>query len=328
MDIERDLNLAKEKLNRKDFSQLKQNSAFESGIKSVRKQIEANLKGQHVTKAWLKMVDLLFQEAVWSRIYNKQVKVFFNAELPGGFVFAANHVFQTNKIPFDWVVSSLYPREVKSVDHIADMFGLIERNPEHSLVGPITIPKGTFWSDGDLTNPKMCDILAKLAQQKLGKVNLYTADGGIDTDDRPEIQEVLTTPVISGEVRVAVQVLDLGGVAIIKMFTFFTPVMRNLIIWFGRHFDQYTFVKPAASSSLNSEVYFLGLGFKGPVDLPSEVEITPEEDLFLNNYSRSFAQNQIKTIQDLVQGTDKELDVWSYRRLSPLDMSLWLPTTK
>jgi hypothetical protein len=168
----------------------------------------------------------------------------------------------------------------------------------------------------------------------MGKFTLYTADGGFDVEGKENLQEILSIPLILGEVRVGVQVLDVGGVMILKMFTFFTPLMKTLIIWLGRHFQQYTLIKPAASSQVNSEIYFVGVKFKGPTGIPVGepetvlVEMTPEEAQFINTYQQSFVGNQIAAINALLKDESKPLDEWSYRRLSPISKELWIPTAE
>lgn len=321
--MEAELNRAKDSLHRSDFNRLRQRTEFEQSLKAVQARLTNQLHAQNVTKAWLKMVDLLFQEIVWGQLNRfSEVKAFMNADLPGAFVFAANHVFKTNQIPFDWVISSYYPQS-KEGDFLEDSFGLLAGNPGKSLVGRIITKKGAFWSNGDLTNPRTCDILSQLAISRIGKVNLYTADGGFGVEGREDQQENLSIPLIFGEVRVGLQVLEKGGVFILKLFTFFNPILQNCLLWLGRQFQQYTFVKPAASSRLNSEVYFVAVNYQGNGEsVPVQIERTDRENLFIQTFLSSFTRNQIESIRAFPKLGP--VDEFSYRRLSPISQIDWI----
>lgn len=320
--MESELNNSKNLLANPAFQSIKDSSAFEISTKQARKDIGRTYNAQNVTKAWLKMADMLLHIRFVDIVKGTKVKAFFNAELPGGFVFATNHILRTNNIPFDWVVSSLYPIDQKT--GLTDMYGLIGGNPDKSLVGEFNSNKGRIWCDGDLTKPKVCDFLVQRCLAKIGKVNLYTSDGGFDVEGQENAQETLSIPLIMGEISVGIRVLDIGGTLILKMFTFFTPKMQGMVCWLARHFEKFVLYKPSASSNLNSEVYFIGLNFKG---YTGEVVMTPEEQNLIDRYQQFFAAQQIQTINNLINNrTSVPINIQSFNGLIPIDKSQWIKT--
>lgn len=277
--LENILNQEKDRLSLPGFEQLKKDDPAEQYLRETIRQINQKFNGQRVTKAWLKLAEILFQpnvnSAIKSLASNSELTAFFNAELPGGFVLAVNHLTANWGISLDWLISSYLPRPgglIKS--HLPDQFGLINSNPKRSLVGFVETNLGKFYSDGDLTHPKVPSILAELATNTMGKpIKLYTADGGFSVAGKENQQESLTLPLILGEVETGLKVLGSKGVFILKVFTFFTPTLLTLLGSLATFFDQYAIFKPSSSGALNSESYFIGIGYNGaPPDFIAEVQ--------------------------------------------------------
>lgn len=329
--MEQQLNETKNLLQRPDFENIRNNSAYEVSIRNLQKSLSKKINPQHSTKGWIKMIDLLSKENVWKVVSAKPVRALFNAELPGGFIFAANHLFQTHNIDFDWVAASYSPQYSSSA--LEDIYGLFAANPTRILTGPIQTNKGEFWNDGDLTQSKMPSIIAQLAVNRLGgKMTLITADGGLDVKGRENEQEVLSIPLILGEVKTALLCLDLGGVFILKLFTFFTPLMETLIIWLGRHFQEFELYKPHASSPANSEIYFIGIGFKGATAYPignastELIQMTPEEKAWIEKFRANLVEKQIESINNLLKKQTTPISTEVYDKLLFLPKNKWLTT--
>jgi 23S rRNA U2552 (ribose-2'-O)-methylase RlmE/FtsJ len=314
------LNQAKDSLNLPNFEQLKRNDKFESKVRVIRRDLEKKTGAQHVTKAWLKMWEMLTETSLGVNLLTKTViKAFFNAELPGAFIFAVNQYLKANQKDMEWLISSYWPQN-KAGDFIDDQYGLIKANPQRSLVGILNTSKGRFWSNGNLTNPKMPSILAQLS----GLVDLYTADGGFDVTGQENLQEVLTIPLIRGEIETGLRSLTPGGSLVLKIFTFFTSEMLSLLTILIRSFQEYYIFKPTTSGPLNSESYFIGVGYHSPNNIHM-MNQTPEEILetlssdelnFLLDRMRDLVNTQILNINQFIQGKPTQMP--SYPNVPPL----------
>lgn len=318
----------KDLLARPDFENLKKNDPWEKSIRFYRRKITQRFGGQNVTKAWLKMYEILTTTQVGAYLLSlgNQINCFFNAELPGGFIYAANHFFRTHNKSFDWVVSSYLPKTTQGKDFLGDEFKLLTKYPKHALVGEIHTNRGKFWSDGDLTNPKVPAILATLAKSRLSPIHLYTADGGFDVQGRENQQEELSLSLIRGEVECGLRSLSVGGVMIIKIFTFFTPQMWTMLAYLTRAFDSYDIFKPKTSGVLNSESYFIGIGYRGltgddltPI-LGNGPYVTPTttENAYLTNKMTGLTGRQINNIRAFLNGNGPKLSInFDIRPLQP-----------
>jgi hypothetical protein len=308
--LKEQLNQAKDALNITQFNQLKRKHYHDKWIRQLRKRVTQTGNAQYVTKAWLKMYEILSVplkgdiEIPLGEFLPTQTKAFFNAELPGGFIFATNHYLKTHGKELEWVVASYLPRD-EIGDYLKDQFGLLQANPNKSLVGRVKTTRGVFWSNGDLTDPKMPSILAQLAGPNT--IDLYTADGGFDVTGQENIQEELSLPLIRGEIEAGLKSLAPDGSFVLKLFTFFTPQMWSYLLTLMRAFRQYQIYKPMTSNPINSEVYFVGIGYKGGRDLHDNYEeilqsITPEEADFLQTRLFELTKNQISAINAFLQG--------------------------
>jgi len=313
--LEDKLNAAKELTSRRDFPALRNNSTVEVSIRYIRRIIRERMGGQAVTKAWLKMYEMLKLPQVSENILsNAIVRGFFNAELPGSFITATNHFLKTRERNLEWVISSLYPREQEG-SFLQDIYGIVENNPERSLMGMLMTNKGKFWSNGDMTDPNMPPISSQLARSKLGEINLYTADGGFGVEEREALQEKLMIPLVAGEVLCGFRSLKIGGLMIVKIFTFFTPTMLTMLTLLMRSFVKFYLFKPNTSSPLNSEVYCIGVSFTGVDSTAMEklqrtiqgeniifVEPTLDEKRYLLDQMTLLTNKQIENIETLMSG--------------------------
>lgn len=331
-ELETRLNQAKDSLNRPDFASLKRKDPSERQIRHVRAYVAKEKGAQNASRPWFKMMEMLLKTPLGAYIRTlPTINAFFNAELPGSFVFALNHFTRQYQKTFRWVIASYLPKSEKGKDFIGDKYGLIEKYPGNSLVGKIKTNRGVFWSEGDLTHPKIPAILAQLAKSKLGEINLYTADGGFDVIGRENLQEVLSLPLIRGEVEAGVLSLSKGGCLVLKIFTFFTPQMRTLLGLLMRLFERFDIFKPETSGRLNSESYVIGLGFKGisleqldqlrqdPLNPQTRyVTLTPSEEQFILGKMRTLVEYQIAQINSFLTGQSVSMNLDWLQQLSVL----------
>ena len=244
-----------------------------AGLKST---VARHYNGQVVTNAWLKMYEIATQDLVTAARtalptgsvgignakYTHTLRAFCNAELPGAFICALNHLLCTQfpETRFDWVGSSLYP-EPSDGDILGDDYGLYSQNPDRWLMSPEM--------RGDVT--KVADIRALVAKAKarLGKVDIYTSDAGIGVSEDYNRQEELTAHINLGQILTGLASLRTGGVLAVKTYTFVHPFSLSLIGICASLFDKFYITKPLTSRPANSEVYFVGIGYHG---LPEDLE--------------------------------------------------------
>lgn len=254
--------------------------------------VKRRFGAQVVTNAWLKMYEIAVQmglvlsarvpskggagaaaEGAAGEVYTHELRAFCNAELPGAFVCALNHLLCTDfpETRFAWVGSSLYPEPGRVAarahagagaaapeatgDILGDYYGLLAHNPSRWLMGPDM--------RGDVTAAADVDALVAGARAALGEVDLYTSDVGIDVSEDYNRQEELTARIHLGQTLTGLRSLRAGGAFVVKTYTFFHPFSVSLIAVLAAVFDSFYVVKPLTSRAANSEVYLVGVGFRG-----------------------------------------------------------------
>ena len=236
---------------------------------------------QFATNATIKMYELLVQMGLMAGPHGalQRARVFHNAELPGAFIVAVNHYVRTMcpETNYDWVASSYYPGDAAPrLDGeggiLGDQVGIYAGNRGRWLMGPRpnALPAGAPAISGDLTDAAVVVALAnavhaRFAASDLGPsgATLYTSDAGIDVSGDYNHQEENTSLLNFGQVLAGLLSLAPGGNLVTKQYTFVTPFSRSLIAVAAAHFEEAYITKPVASRPANSEVYFVGKGFRG-----------------------------------------------------------------
>ena len=335
--MEAQLNKAKDVLESVDFQALQKSDPYEKKIGQIKSQLD---HAQNFTKAGIKLYEMFTTTELGTALLQIQgtVKAFFNADLPGSFVFATNHLLRLYGKDLDWVIASFYPKDTLSpqgtkADFLSDQFGILAGNPERALIGSINTNKGSFWSDGDLTRKGTPLRLAILARSKLGPVDFYTADGGFGVGGRENLQERLSLDLIRGEIETGFYSLKNGGIFLLKIFTFFTPEMLQYLELIKRSFDRFYIVKPSTSAPMNSEHYILGIGFKKEAslaDLKNLPSIFPTETLEISpeilQWQEAYAQRQIYELTNFVEGIGQSVPTFDPNMVQKLDQSKRIKT--
>lgn len=347
--IRETLNVIKNKLNIKGFEILASQSPFKKHVAKLKRDI----KGQNVTQGWLKCMEILLILDVDSRLVKmKNLNIFCNAELPGSFLMAINHYCAMKDIKFNWMISSYYTKkadlqarsqENTTDDLLQDVYKLKINNPKNVIFGEIEIgyldnndqreKSIKVWNDGDLTNPKTPFILSELVNNSMGKVDLYTSDGGKDIKGKENKEEEINLTLKDGEFRTAYYMMNKGAVCIIKIFTIFTPYMQSLIITFKRLFEECTLMKPFTSNPTNSEVYFIGMGYiptnivfpKEVIPNLSWVTFTQDETEWLNKHIFQETNRQITAIESLLEG-NLQINTY-YPEVTDIDPDKYIPVS-
>jgi hypothetical protein len=95
------------------------------------------------------------------------------------------------------------------------------------------------------------------------RAHLYTADGGFDFSGDYHGQEDSIFSLLVAECLIGIQVLQKGGVMIIKCFDTTEKQTLDLLWMVCSLFREWRFMKPRTSRSGNAERYFIGIGFLG-----------------------------------------------------------------
>lgn len=246
--------------------------------KSLRYIVAKDYGAQIVTNAWLKYHEL------YSRFPNlipagSDLKVFFNAELPGAALCAFNHYFKTYRPrdQFEWRASSLWPDASAGTAALGDNYGLYAANKDNWLMSP-------GGNNGDATKvSNLLDWEAKIGPSSAwGGVHMYSHDAGIDVSTDYNRQEEANAQVHLGCALAGLITLRVGGSFIAKQYTYFLTITRDLILIYSSLFEKFYLSKPLTSRGANSEVYLVGIGFKG---LPTKIRAALFERL--ENWSTS-----------------------------------------
>jgi cap2 methyltransferase len=243
-----------------------------------------------VTNATLKLYEILSTYPVVptdAKLPQVSVRAFCNAELPGAFLIAlglyagrAGALAQKvapRPVEYEWVASSYAPDSRESAADssiLDDKYGLYAKNRGHWLMGPRPNALPVDWPpvNGDVTDASVVATLADAVHERFATAcrvgnesgaTLYTSDAGIDVSADYGRQEELTAVLNFGQVICGILALAPGGSFITKQYTFFTEFNRELLTLLSTLFDSLQIIKPLTSRPANSEIYVLGLGFRG-----------------------------------------------------------------
>lgn len=218
--------------------------------KDLRGTVEKQFGAQLVSNAWLKHHELYSE---YGLINPENNMIFFNAELPGSGISMWNHNAQT-MYPgraMDWRASSLL---ADSKHAFGDEYGLFALNREKWLMGGE--------NNGDTTDIGVLGSF-ETAMAKLGGATTYNHDAGISVDDDYNKQESMNAKLHLGCAIAGFMTLRRGGAFVAKQYTFFETLTWNLILIYASLFDKFYICKPLSSRPTNSEIYLVGIGFKG-----------------------------------------------------------------
>jgi hypothetical protein len=227
-----------------------------------------------VTNAWLKMYELCEylvpmceeklknKEVTYKRggkehksfrvNKDKNISSFHLAEAPGNFLLAINHWLNNRYPNANWTWRANSYREIYSAEseYLTDVYGLMSAYPDNWEYGAD--------GDGDITSPSNIISFAKQKYDfSTGDVKYMPPSMNYD------LEEEINTPVIFGQFISSISVLEVGGISILKMFNFHTAPMACMMYIGSYCFDKFMVVKPETSRMANSEIYTVGIGYKG-----------------------------------------------------------------
>ena len=145
------------------------------------------------------------------------------------------------------------------------------------------------------------------------KCDFITADGGFDTSNDFNSQELDTYKLIYSEIFIALNIQKIGGNFIIKIFDIFYSKTIQLLYLLYISYEKLYIIKPDFSRLSNSEKYIVAINFKGapPKSLddlqfyynnPLNYNIYIQSQFlhFISDYNELFINNQINVINDII----------------------------
>lgn len=230
---------------------------------------------EHVSNAWLKGWEIAYRFFKDIGRPEETIKSLHVGELPGSMILAIKTYFESRQMTLDWHASSLYRLDGGGKHICNDEYKLVEKFPERWLMDG----KEHF---GDMQS--RADIEYQIGRiTTSGKVRIFTSDLAIGTDKDFNSMEQINLRAYVGVVITAMHAMEVAPDTgfYIKCFTTSTPTMISLIKFLHDCFDDLYLFKPITSRPLNSEIYIVGLGFKGATEadidcLWKEFEALPE----------------------------------------------------
>ncbi|GAB1611303.1 hypothetical protein Ahia01_001417700, partial [Argonauta hians] len=217
------------------------------------------------TQAWCKFLEILSSYPLVAAFLGDpkmRLRSAHLCEAPGSFITCLNHFLVSRGYPngrWKWMASTLNP--------------YYEGNDLGDMVADDRFIRATLarWKFGDGTGnilePANCRSLfpSKSSSEK-DKYNLVTADGSINCQNNPSMQEATVSQLHYCEVYAALNLLARGGSLVVKFFTLFENNSVALIYVLVKCFTEVNVFKPSTSKAGNSEVYVVCLGFHGDSD--------------------------------------------------------------
>lgn len=219
------------------------------------RDIKSTYGASNVSNAWLKMFEIAHMFRLHELVSpDGNLYAFCNAELPGSFIEAMHHYCDNKGVAFQWAACSLMPKEGETM--LPDKYGLYERYKSRWIMDQ--------QMTGDVTSVADQTAIPALVERVLRrKPMLYTSDIGGELQGQYNSQEQICLKLQFGQAVSAVTTLEIGGTAVLKHFTFATPLMQSLHIFLASVFERLHLVKPLTSRASNSENYLVGIGFRG-----------------------------------------------------------------
>ncbi len=221
---------------------------------------------KNATNAFLKYYEMAYEFYPFGDA-PRRVTAFFNAELPGSSMVAFNHYMRTvhPRIDYQWYASSLMAPDLREGSHgLSDQYGYYAKNRSRWMMGGDS-------NDGDMTSvDNILDVAARLGPASdVGGVDIYSHDAGIDVSGaesgevRYDIQEDANMWLHLGCAIAGLLTMRTGALFIAKQYTLYRTFTWNLILFYSTLFERFYLTKPLSSRPTNSEIYLVGVGFRG-----------------------------------------------------------------
>lgn len=211
----------------------------------------------NVSNAWVKCYEMINYFNMIPDTTNEFLH-FDNAAFPGSFIVSTHHLINTQrkwKNKYKWYASSLHDIN-KTRGALEDKYKLFQNYPDNWLM--------TKTNDGDvLSKNNQLDFMNRLNHS----IDLYTSDLGFAAADDYNNQELIQAPANIGQIISGLLTLKKGGCFITKQYTIFEPITVSAMYATSVFFDEFYICKPYSSREANSELYLVGKGFKGNINI-------------------------------------------------------------
>jgi len=137
------------------------------------------------------------------------------------------------------------------------------------------------------------------------RAHLYTADGGFDFSGDYHGQEDSIFSLLVAECLIGIQVLQKGGVMIIKCFDTTEKQTLDLLWMVCSLFREWRFMKPRTSRSGNAERYFIGIGFLGEEAGVKEL-VTLAETVPFPCLKNTYPKEWLQTLWEVQEAIERE----------------------
>jgi hypothetical protein len=224
----------------------------------------SELGAQYPTRAFIKYYEIANYLHKQHNISFEGIRAFFNAELPGAAICAINHYIRTITYPdgrvadYDWRASSLIGED----GALDDVFGIYKFNRDKWLMNGGTSTNES--NNGDMTI--VANILNIRDRLKDFHVNFYSHDAGINPRTNFNDQERMNMKLHLGCAIAGFVTLSPGGTFVAKQYTFYETLTVNLLQIYSTLFERFIVYKPISSGASNSEIYLIGINYKGIAD--------------------------------------------------------------
>jgi len=249
-----------------------------------------------ISRSYFKILEILHEFNLFQT--NKSLSCI--AEGPGGFIQCIHDIY--NKKQLD--INNVYGITLISDDRKIPYWNInIIKNPKNNI---------QYGSDktGDIY--KLTNALNYIKSHK-EKCYLVTSDGGFDFSDNYNEQENNCVKLLFCEIYIALNVQDVNGNFVIKVFDLLNIKTIQLLYILYLHYDEIYFYKPVTSRLSNSEKYIVCKGFnnlnKDILDLMNNSYNDLNKfnlfvpDTFLNeinSFNKLFIENQKKNINEVL----------------------------
>jgi hypothetical protein len=230
-------------------------------------------------------------------VKNNTLTMYDVAGAPGMFVFATHYFCNKRNITLDWQTCSLE----KSVNETAleDRYELYKNNPEHYMGCDVTNEK-------DIKN-----VLTKMNR----KFSLVTGDIGAFYDKYDELQEYNQLDLQWGQMVLALNLVEKGGIMYLKMYSLITQQTMYLLDTLACYFEKVYICKPRTSRLLNFESYLICINRNDteisdvPILRPKIKEYnSPNEDVVLS-FERLRNQYKLRISSIVVDELKKNINI-------------------
>ena len=205
-----------------------------------------------ISRSYFKLWEIFYNFNLFEK-FDKSNKFIFAhlAEGPGGFMEATynyrKRILNKTNNPTD----SFYGITLKPTNDFVPDWNKIKKTFNNST--NINIDYGNLYI--------IEDVRKYLKNFKKHKAHLATADGGFDYSSDFNGQEINSCQIIYSEAVIALNVLQIGGSFVCKIFDIFSLSMVQIIYLLYLSFEKIYIYKPETSRPANSEKYLVCINF-------------------------------------------------------------------